>query len=667
MIGTRTADVAATNGSSVSVNAASAFSDPNTGDTITYAATGLPAGLTINASTGVITGTLTNIASNGGTGGVYTIAVTATDNKGAATTESFKVTATDVAPVIVAAPANQVTTDSASVSYATAASFKNGGNETGALAYAATGLPAGLTINASTGVISGTIDHNASAGGTGGVYTISETVTDAAGVATTTSFTITSTNQAPVIGTRTADQVTTDGSPSSVDASKAFSDPNTGDVITYSATGLPTGLTINASTGVISGTLDHSASQGGTSGVYSVVVTATDNKGAATSETVKYTVTNPAPVVTAPLPDQITTDSSTVTYPTATSFKDGGLDTDTLTYSATGLPAGLTLNTSTGVISGTLPFDASRGGQDPANPGIYLVAVSANDGQGGTVETTFRIRAVGGVSERVEKISKPDVIDNHNANVAAREPVAVTGVVVDTVENAGGFGSLSGTLRADRVILDSVNQFSSLGSIGTPIDGRGFVLAEVHRIDRISQAEITAPGHAQMAEFEPRSFLGHSVEFDLLHSTDPNHAVMLDTIRRFDTIALQFRELGVSATSESLVYSLHLPDGSPAPKWLERLASNVFMGRPPSDIERLDLLVRITRQDGTVIDRPISVDVQTGNLHDRSNEAAVPVGGKIEPHANLHQKNVTLLFTQQVRQASAPPGDTTGLERALGF
>ena len=50
----------------------------------------------------------------------------------------------------------------------------------------------------------------------------------------------------------------------------------------------------------------------------------------------------------------------------------------TLTYSATGLPAGLSINSSTGLISGT-----------PTTPGPYNVTVTATDGTGASGSATF--------------------------------------------------------------------------------------------------------------------------------------------------------------------------------------------------------------------------------------------------------------------------------------
>ena len=67
------------------------------------------------------------------------------------------------------------------------------------------------------------------------------------------------------------------------------------------------------------------------------------------------------------------------------SFTD--IDGDTLTYSATGLPVGLFIDASTGIISGTVDNSASQ-----PNAGIYAVTVFADDGNGGTpAQTTFNI------------------------------------------------------------------------------------------------------------------------------------------------------------------------------------------------------------------------------------------------------------------------------------
>src|SRR5205085_1949546 len=107
-------------------------------------------------------------------------------------------------------------------------------------------------------------------------------------------ITITGTNDAPVAST-IPDQSNTDSDPVAVDVSGFFSDTDTTDTLTYSATNLPPGLNIDPNTGVISGTLDHSASQGGP---YTVTVTADDGNGGVTPTTFVWNVVNLPPTAT---------------------------------------------------------------------------------------------------------------------------------------------------------------------------------------------------------------------------------------------------------------------------------------------------------------------------------------------------------------------------------
>lgn len=127
------------------------------------------------------------------------------------------------------------------------------------------------------------------------------TITDADGDPSTTTLTITitGTNDAPVPDAALPPQVGVDGDGGiRIPTAPGFVDID-GDPLTYEATDLPPGLTIDPNTGVITGTLDNSASQGGntgTPGVYEVTVTVTDPHGQTASQTFTYTVTNPPPV-----------------------------------------------------------------------------------------------------------------------------------------------------------------------------------------------------------------------------------------------------------------------------------------------------------------------------------------------------------------------------------
>jgi DNA/RNA endonuclease G (NUC1) len=107
----------------------------------------------------------------------------------------------------------------------------------------------------------------------------------------------------------------------------------------YGASGLPEGLSINTSTGVISGTPT-------TPGSYTVGLTASNATGDGTATLTINVQANPnAPVITSNL-------IATGQIETAFSYQIVASNSPT-SYTAANLPAGLSINTSTGLISGT--------------------------------------------------------------------------------------------------------------------------------------------------------------------------------------------------------------------------------------------------------------------------------------------------------------------------
>lgn len=134
-----------------------------------------------------------------------------------------------------------------------------------------------------------------------------------------------------------------------------------GDNLQYSAQGLPTGLVVASATGEISGTLNAA-------GTFSVLATVADPAGASASQSFSWTVstpvTNSAPVLVAP--GLQTSETGDVVSLALTATDDDG---DVLTWSASGLPTGLSLNSTTGAISGT-----------PTAAGAATVTVTVTDG-----------------------------------------------------------------------------------------------------------------------------------------------------------------------------------------------------------------------------------------------------------------------------------------------
>lgn len=200
-------------------------------------------------------------------------------------------------------------------------------------AWSATGLPAGLAIASSTGTITGTPT-------TAGTSNVTVTATDNAGKTGSTSFSWTITTAG------TALSVTNPGSQSSaVGAAANLTVKAAGGTAPYSwsASGLPAGLSIGSSTGTITGTAT-------TAGTSNVTVTATDNAGKAASATFSWTVssvTGTSPVLTNPGNQTVY-----IGKPVTLSLQAAG-GTKPYVFKATGLPAGLSINAATGVITGS--------------------------------------------------------------------------------------------------------------------------------------------------------------------------------------------------------------------------------------------------------------------------------------------------------------------------
>lgn len=223
-----------------------------------YGATGLPAGVTINTSTGLISGTPT-------AAGTSTVTLSATNSGGTGNaTLSLTIAPSTPAPAITSA-----TTASGKVGTAFSYQITASNSPT---SYGVTGLPAGLSVNTATGLISGTPT-------TAGISTVTLSASNSGGTgsATLALSVASSTSSAPAItsaasasgkiGTAFSYQITASNSPTS-----------------YGATGLPAGLSVNTSSGLISGT----PTAAGTS----TVTLSASNSGGIGSATLKLTVTS---------------------------------------------------------------------------------------------------------------------------------------------------------------------------------------------------------------------------------------------------------------------------------------------------------------------------------------------------------------------------------------
>ncbi len=343
----------------------------------------LPAGLTLISTSGVLSGTPSQ-------SGTFNFTVSATDSEA-----TPKIASKSLSLIVQAAvPALSITT--ASLSNATSGTAYSttlaatGGQSPYTWALASGTLPAGLTLNSTSGVLSGTPSQSGTFN-----FTVSATDSEATPKVASKSLSLIVQAAVPALSITTA-------SLSNATSGTAYSTTlaATGGQSPYTwalASGiLPTGLTLYATSGVLAGT----PSQSGTFN-FTVSVKDSETTPKVASQSLSLVVQAAVPalsITTANLPSgQVSTAYN------ATAVATGGVSPYTWSVYSGALPTGLSLASSTGVISGT-----------PSASGTFNVTLVVQDTQGTSTRAGFSITIAAVLALQITTASLP----NGNEGVA---------------------------------------------------------------------------------------------------------------------------------------------------------------------------------------------------------------------------------------------------------
>ncbi|MEN0040406.1 MAG: tandem-95 repeat protein, partial [Pseudomonadota bacterium] len=447
-----------------------------------------------------------------------------------------------------------------------------------ALSFTANGLPAGLSINSSNGIISGQIASDASQSGP---YTVTISATDGLSPVATQTFEITVANVAPIV-VPASDITLREGDAFAISTATLFDDAD-GDVLSIAVNGLPAWATYDPAAQMISGTVPFDAAG---SGPITLNVDADDQQGGTASTTLTLMPVNPAPVAVTPLPDFQVAEEDSFELNVIPLFADGGNDDDALAISVTGLPDGLEYDAATGIISGA--FETGTGSIAP-----YTVMITVDDGQGGVLLESFDIRVTNDTFLETEDDDDIDSIVKGDVRFDQ---------LVDFGSTAPPLADLTlGNALSDVASLQSISSVSAYGdlTVGNAIDG------------------LAAPSlSTQIAEQDQRSgsLSAGGMPQGVPLSDDPRlDRVVANVVYRdgavFIAIKPSFDE-ALDGRVESI--SVRPAGDGEWPVWLKQVRVDFLTARPPQGATSIDLDVRVKMASGEVLVKTVTVKLIDG-------------------------------------------------------
>ncbi|WP_225214312.1 putative Ig domain-containing protein [Comamonas avium] len=347
----------------------------------------LPTGLSLNNSTGTLSGTPT-------AGGTFNLTITASDTNGATGSQTYSLTVS--APSITLSPGSLINGTVGTPYSATLSS--TGGTAPYSYSITSGSLPTGLSLNTGTGAISGIPS-------VAGAYNLTITATDTNSATGSQAYSITIGGQVPVSTAVIA-----------VVPANSSLNPITLNISGGAATSVAVASAASHGTATASGTSISYTPAAGFSGADSFTYTATNASGTSSPATVSITVSAPTLTIT---PTTLPNGTQSTAY-SQTLTTSAGTAPYSYRITSGNLPAGLSLNTSSGVFSGT-----------PTAGGAFNLTITVTDANGATGSQPYSLQVQ----------AQSVVVPPSNQTVAAGQTASV-----DLTQGATGGPFTSATL-----------------------------------------------------------------------------------------------------------------------------------------------------------------------------------------------------------------------------
>ncbi|WP_346842678.1 putative Ig domain-containing protein [Staphylococcus lugdunensis] len=337
----------------------------NSGEVVTNRVSGLPEGVTFDSRTNTISGVATKV-------GTYPIVVISTDAEGNSVETKFIIKVVDTTAPTVKEISDQTKEVNTKIDNIEISATDNSGQP---VTNTVSGLPSGVTFDSRTNTISGTATKV-------GTYPIVVISTDADGNRTDTKFIIKVVDTTAPTVKGISDQ--TKEVNTAIDDIEISATDNSGQPVTNTVRGLPSGVTFDPTTNTISGTATKV-------GTYPIVVTSTDTEGNSVETKFSIKVVDTTAPTVKEISDQTKEVNTAIDNIEISATDNSG---EVVTNRVSGLPEGVTFDSRTNTISGVA-----------TKVGTYPIVVISTDAEGNSVETKFNIKVVDTTAPTVKEIS----------------------------------------------------------------------------------------------------------------------------------------------------------------------------------------------------------------------------------------------------------------------